>query len=204
LERMAQSRLRAAWRRTFQMYSQRATASKHTAASSTSRPTSPSAIAHKQGRVAGENAIGGDRQFAGAIGTQSTKVFDFAIARTGLLDHEARSGGVDPLTAATEANDHKAYYPGAVPLHLLMSGDRATGRLLGAQILGHRKAEISKRIDIVAAALFQNAAVEDLNDMDLSYSPPFSSPWDPVQMAAQKWFAVWRNRAASRAAATHV
>jgi hypothetical protein len=31
--------------------------------------------------------------------------------------------------------------------------------------LGLRKAEISKRIDIIAAALFQNAAVEDINDM---------------------------------------
>ena len=186
------------------MYSQRATASKHTTASSTSRPTSPSAIAHKQGRVAGENAIGGDRQFAGALGTQSIKVFNLAIARTGLLDHEARSGGFDPLTAATEANDHKAYYPGAVPLHILMSGDRATGSLLGAQILGLRKAEISKGIDIVAAALFQNAAVEDLNDMDLSYTPPLSSPWDPVQMAAQTWVAAARDAARFRQTATHV
>jgi hypothetical protein len=120
-------------------------------------------------------------------------MYSLAIARTGLLDHEARSGEFDPLTAATEANDHKAYYPGAVPLHILMSGDRATGRLLGAQILGLRKAEISKRIDIIAAALFQNAFVEDLNDMDLSYTPPFSSPWDPVQMAAQTWVAVARD-----------
>ena len=136
-------------------------------------------IAHKQGRVAGENAVGGDRQFAGAIGTQSLKVFDLAIARTGLLDHEARAGGFDPLTVPIQANDHKAYYPGAVPLNVLMSGDRSTGRLLGAQIVGSRKAEISKRIDIVAAALFQNAAVDELNEMDLSYTPPFSSPWNP-------------------------
>ena len=146
-------------------------------------------IAHKQGRVAGENAIGGDRQFAGAIGTQSLKVFELAIARTGLLDHEARDSGFDPLTVPIQANDHKAYYPGAVSLNILMSGDRSTGRLLGAQIVGSRKAEISKRIDIVAAALFQNAAVDKLNDMDLSYTPPFSSPWDPVQMAAQAWLA---------------
>jgi hypothetical protein len=67
-----------------------------------------------------------------------------------------------------------------------------------AQILGLRKAEISKRIDIVAAALFQNAAVEDLNDMDLSYTPPFSSPWDPIQIAAQTWVAAARDAALSR------
>ena len=70
-----------------------------------------------------------------------------------------------------------------------LTGDRRTGRLLGGQILGNRRAEISKRIDIVATAIFQEASVEYLNDLDLSYTPPFSSPWDPVQMAAQAWCA---------------
>lgn len=155
-------------------------------------------IAHKQGRVAGENAVGGNRQFAGVLGTQSLKIFDLAVARTGLLDHEASAAGFDAVTIETVANDHKAYYPGAVPLTLRMTGDRITGRLLGAQILGHRKAEISKRIDIVAAALYQNAQVDDLNDMDLSYTPPFSSPWDPVQIAAQAWLAGVKVEAHSR------
>jgi NADPH-dependent 2,4-dienoyl-CoA reductase/sulfur reductase-like enzyme len=151
------------------------------------RPTyiSLGTIAHKQGRVAGENAVGGARSYAGALGTQSLKVFDLAIACTGVRDHEARGAGFDPLTVSTRPNDHKAYYPGAAPLDIRMTGDLRTGRLLGAQIAGNRKAEISKRIDIVAAALFQEASVEDLNDLDLSYTPPFSSPWDPVQMAAQ-------------------
>jgi hypothetical protein len=36
-----------------------------------------------------------------------------------------------------------------------MTGDIGTGRLLGAQIAGNRKAEISKRIDIVAAPCFR-------------------------------------------------
>jgi NADPH-dependent 2,4-dienoyl-CoA reductase/sulfur reductase-like enzyme len=144
-------------------------------------------IAHKQGRIAGENAIGGDRIFAGALGTQSLKVFDLAIARTGLSERDARQAGFDPVTVGLEANDHKAYYPGAVPLRIHLTGDRRTGRLLGGQILGNRRAEISKRIDIIATAIFQGASVDYLNDLDLSYTPPFSSPWDPVQMAAQAW-----------------
>jgi NADPH-dependent 2,4-dienoyl-CoA reductase/sulfur reductase-like enzyme len=144
-------------------------------------------IAHKQGRVAGENAIGGDRIFGGALGTQSLKVFDLAIARTGLSERDARKARFDPVTVSLEANDHKAYYPSAVPLRIQLTGDRRTGRLLGGQILGNRRAEISKRIDIVATAIFQDASVDYLNDLDLSYTPPFSSPWDPVQMAAQAW-----------------
>ena len=146
-------------------------------------------IAHKQGRVAGENAIGGDRIFAGALGTQSLKVFDLAIVHTGLSDRDAREAKFDPVTVGLEANDHKAYYPGATPLRVHLTGDRRTGRLLGGQILGNRRAEISKRIDIIATAIFQGASVDYLNDLDLSYTPPFSSPWDPVQMAAQAWCA---------------
>jgi NADPH-dependent 2,4-dienoyl-CoA reductase/sulfur reductase-like enzyme len=69
--------------------------------------------AHKQGRVAGENAAGGDRRFAGSLGTQVVKVFDQAVARTGLRDHEARPAGFDPVTVGSEADDHKAYYPGS-------------------------------------------------------------------------------------------
>jgi NADPH-dependent 2,4-dienoyl-CoA reductase/sulfur reductase-like enzyme len=51
--------------------------------------------AHKQGRVAGENAVGGDREFAGSLGTQVVKVFDLAVARTGLRDQEAAEAGFD-------------------------------------------------------------------------------------------------------------
>ena len=54
--------------------------------------------AHKQGRVAGENALGGDRRFAGSLGTQVVKIFDQAAARTGLRDHEAAPAGFDPVT----------------------------------------------------------------------------------------------------------
>src|ERR1039458_668878 len=32
--------------------------------------------AHKQGRVAGENALGGSREFAGSLGTPVVKIFD--------------------------------------------------------------------------------------------------------------------------------
>jgi NADPH-dependent 2,4-dienoyl-CoA reductase/sulfur reductase-like enzyme len=143
--------------------------------------------AHKQGRIAGENAVGGNREFAGSLGTQVVKVFDLAIARTGLRDSEASDAGFDPFTVAFETWDHKAYYPGAHKLYIRITGDRQTNHLLGAQIVGHHQAEIAKRIDIFATALFHNMKIDQLNDLDLSYAPPFSSPWDPIQMGAQAW-----------------
>jgi NADPH-dependent 2,4-dienoyl-CoA reductase/sulfur reductase-like enzyme len=143
--------------------------------------------AHKQGRVAGENALGGNREFAGSLGTQVVKIFDQAAARTGLRDHEAAAAGFDPVTTGSQADDHKAYYPGSHRIAMRVTGDRATGRLLGMQLFGHRHAEIAKRIDIAATAIFHGMTVDGLSDLDLSYTPPLGSPWEAVQMGAQAW-----------------
>jgi NADPH-dependent 2,4-dienoyl-CoA reductase/sulfur reductase-like enzyme len=143
--------------------------------------------AHKQGRVAGENAAGGNRQFAGSLGTQVVKIFDQAAARTGLRDHEAAAAGFDPVTVGSEADDHKAYYPGSHRITIRVTGDRATGRLLGLQLFGHKHAEIAKRVDIAATAIFHAMTVDAVSDLDLSYTPPLGSPWDAVQIAAQAW-----------------
>ncbi len=143
--------------------------------------------AHKQGRVAGENACGGRREFAGSLGTQVVKIFDQAAARTGLRDHEARAAGYNPVTVGSEADDHKAYYPGSHRIAMRFTGDRQTGRLLGVQLFGSKDAEIAKRVDIVATAIFHNMTVDGLSDLDLSYTPPLGSPWDAVQIGAQAW-----------------
>ncbi len=143
--------------------------------------------AHKQGRVAGENAIGGDREFAGSLGTQVVKIFDMVASRTGLRDHEARNANFDPVTAEFEADDHKAYYPSSHKIRMRYTGDRGTRALLGVQLFGHRHAEVAKRIDIAATAIFNEMTVEAISDLDLSYSPPLGSPWDAMQAGAQAW-----------------
>jgi len=143
--------------------------------------------AHKQGRIAGENALGASRHFAGSLGTQVVKIFDQAAARTGLRHDEALAAGFDPITVQSEADDHKAYYPGSHRISMRVTGDRGTGRLLGMQLFGHKHAEIAKRIDIAATAIYNGMTVEEVSDLDLSYTPPLGSPWEAVQMGAQAW-----------------
>jgi NADPH-dependent 2,4-dienoyl-CoA reductase/sulfur reductase-like enzyme len=153
--------------------------------------------AHKQGRIAGENALGGSREFAGVLGTQVVKVFDLAAARTGLREAEARQAGFDPYSVESDADDHKAYYPGAHRIRIRITADTATHRLLGVQMVGHKDAAVAKRIDIVASAIHHGMTVDKLADLDLSYTPPLGSPWDAVQMAAQAWERAAREPSAS-------
>jgi NADPH-dependent 2,4-dienoyl-CoA reductase/sulfur reductase-like enzyme len=143
--------------------------------------------AHKQGRVAGENMAGGKKEFQGTLGTQAVKIFDAVVAGTGLRDASARQAGFDPLTVHIECWDHKVYYPGAQKMRIRLTGEKGTHRILGAQIMGHISSEVSKRVDVVATAIFNELNMGDLSDIDLSYTPPLSSPWDPVQIAAQAW-----------------
>jgi NADPH-dependent 2,4-dienoyl-CoA reductase/sulfur reductase-like enzyme len=146
--------------------------------------------AHKQGRIAGENALrptGDFARFAGSLGTQVVKVFDLVAARTGLREQEATGAGYTPVTTQSAPDDHKAYYPGAAPITIRITGDTTSGRLLGAQLVGAGGTETAKRVDIFATALHHGMTVNQLSDLDLSYTPPFGSPWDAVQTAAQAW-----------------
>lgn len=147
---------------------------------------------HKQGRIAGENAVGGDRAFAGSVGTQVVKVFDLVAARTGLRQHEAETAGYTPSTIGAAADDHKRYYPGAHPIQFRITGDTSDGRLLGAQLVGRRGTEVAKRVDTYATALWAGMTVEQITELDLAYTPPLGSPWDAVQVATQAWDAQHR------------
>ncbi|GGM09878.1 FAD-dependent oxidoreductase [Nakamurella endophytica] len=143
--------------------------------------------AHKQGKVAGTNAVGGSARFTGSVGTQVVKVFDLVAARTGLRHDEAARAGFHPATTQTTADDHKAYYPGAHRIAIRVTGDTRDSRLLGAQLVGRRGSEIAKRVDTYATALYAGMTVPDLDALDLSYTPPLGSPWDAVQMAGHAW-----------------
>ncbi|MFW6000905.1 MAG: FAD-dependent oxidoreductase [Halanaerobium sp.] len=143
-------------------------------------------VAHKHGRIIGSNICGLDREFEGVIGTQSIKLFETVIARTGLDEEEAEAAGFNPVTAEIEAWDHKIYYPPAYNTHLKVIADKESRKIIGAQILGNINAEISKRIDIFSSAIYNQMTVEEFSQLDLSYTPPLSSPWDPVQSVVQK------------------
>jgi NADPH-dependent 2,4-dienoyl-CoA reductase/sulfur reductase-like enzyme len=152
--------------------------------------------ANKEGRTAGINIGGGYETFPGVIGTAATKVCQLEVARTGLTEAEATAAGFEFLTATTESTTRAGYFPGASPITTKMIVERASGRLLGAQIIGEEGA--AKRIDVIATALWNEMTVEQVLSMDLSYAPPFAPVWDPVLITARKaWEKVERNVAGS-------
>ncbi len=139
------------------------------------------AAANKEGRAAGANAMGRHIAVKGFTGTVIVKVFDLAVAKTGLSEKEAVSEGFSPLVTYVLSEDHASYYPGAKTLQMKNVSDRSSGRLLGSQVIGQQG--VDKRIDVMATAIYNGMALEDLLQLDLSYAPPYSSARDPVIVA---------------------
>ena len=141
-------------------------------------------VANKQGRVAGINIAGGQATFPGVAGTAMVKVFELEVARTGLQEREIQELGLPYIAAKIEAQTRAHYYPGSGEMTVKILAEKGTGRLLGGQIVGREGA--GKRIDVLATALHCGLTVEDMINLDLGYSPPFSAVWDPVQIAARQ------------------
>jgi NADPH-dependent 2,4-dienoyl-CoA reductase/sulfur reductase-like enzyme len=139
--------------------------------------------ANKQGRVAGINMSGGDLRFPGVIGTAVTKVAHVEVGRTGLSSAEAQSAGFDPVASMITAGSRAHYYPDSASMTVKIISDRASGQMLGAQIVGGP--ESAKRIDTLAIAIWNEMTVDDFSQTDLGYAPPFSPVWDPILTAAR-------------------
>jgi NADPH-dependent 2,4-dienoyl-CoA reductase/sulfur reductase-like enzyme len=141
-------------------------------------------VANKQGRVAGINIAGGQATFPGVVGTAMVKVFDWEVARTGLQEKELQQLGFPYVSAKIASQTRARYYPGTGQITVKILAEKGSGRLLGGQIVGKEGA--GKRIDMLATALQGGMTVEDVINLDLGYSPPFSPVWDPVAIAARQ------------------
>jgi len=139
--------------------------------------------ANKQGRVAGLNVAGRRTRFPGVVRTAVSKVCGLEIARTGLRETDAEALGLRVVSVTIDSTTRAGYFPGTQEITVTMVAERDTGRLLGAQILGGQGS--AKRIDTCAMALWSQLTVGELAMTDLAYAPPFSSVWDPVQVAAR-------------------
>lgn len=137
--------------------------------------------ANKQGRVAGANAAGGRLKFKGVLGTFIVKIFDVVAAKTGLSEKEIAKEKIDYFISYSATKSHSGYYPGADWMIIKLLLEKGTGRILGGQVVGAKG--VDKRIDILATAIYANLTVEDLENLDLAYAPPFSSAKDPITIA---------------------
>jgi NADPH-dependent 2,4-dienoyl-CoA reductase/sulfur reductase-like enzyme len=142
--------------------------------------------ANRAGWAVADNVTGRHVELPGVAGTAVFKVFDLQVARTGLNAAEAREAGFDPVETVIQSRSRAHAHPGASTIHVQMVGDRRSGKLLGAQMVGREGA--AHRINAPAVALHAGMTVADFIQCDLAYAPPFGPVWDPLLTAANQLY----------------
>ncbi len=137
--------------------------------------------AARQGRVAGENASGGNAIFKGAIRAIAVKAFGLEIVSVGLSSREAEESGFNSIVEHVVGDSKISFYPGSEKVHIIAIADKKSNRLIGANIVGGNGSAL--RANILGVAIQQRMTVEEISKLDLLYSPPFSPLWDPVLIA---------------------
>jgi len=137
--------------------------------------------ANKQGRIAADNIAGKNSKYNGILGVSVVKVFDMTVASVGLTEKQLKGTETEYEKIYVHPNNHASYYPGAVPLAFKLIFETPTGKVLGAQVVGGPGSD--KRIDVISTIIKMGGTVFDLEELELTYAPPYGSAKDPVNMA---------------------
>ena len=140
--------------------------------------------ASKTGRVAGENAAGGNAAFKGAIRAIGVRVFDKEVAHVGLSLKETKDSNYDGVAHTIRSQSHVGIMPGAKEILFTLIADRKTRRLLGANVIGEEGAVL--RANTLAVAIRHGMSIDEVEQFDLIYTPPYAPLWDGMAIAAEQ------------------
>ncbi len=140
-------------------------------------------LANKQGRVAADNMAGIPSKFTGAIGSFILKAFDLSVGSTGLSLESALAEGFDAEYSLTSPSDRAHFFPTQSVMCIELVFDKKTRKVLGFQGVGGMSDALSTRIDAAAVAICSGATIDDFGNVEMAYSPPFSSAIDAINAA---------------------
>jgi hypothetical protein len=75
-------------------------------------------------------------------------------------------------------------YPGNESVNIVAIIDRRRKRIVGANVFGGPGTVL--RANLLGLAIQQKMGIEDIEHLDLVYSPPFSPLWDPILVLASQ------------------
>lgn len=137
--------------------------------------------ANMEGRTLAEAMCGEDSSYPGVLGTAVVKLPELNGGRTGLREEAAKQAGFDVISVVIATDDKAHYYPGAGMFIIKLIADKNSRKLLGVQVLG--SGAVDKVTDVGVVALTMSATIDQLQNMDMAYAPPFSTAIHPFVTA---------------------
>jgi len=138
--------------------------------------------ANKHGRVIADNIVGKNSMFRGVTGTGIVKILGLNVARTGITEAYAKEKGFEVITCINPGPDRPHFIKESKPIIIKLIAEAYSGRILGMQAIG--EGDVFSRINTGAALVSQGCTVDDVMNVDMAYSPPFSPAMDNLIVAA--------------------
>lgn len=128
--------------------------------------------------------ISGDKSvsFEGLLGTNIMRFFEYDIATLGLSEKEVSE--YDHFIVDHKQRYKAGYMNGSEPLYVRVYVGQSDGKILRASVVGTEG--VDKRIDILAAHIRLGGTAMDLANVEVAYSPPYSSPKSVLNMVGYK------------------
>ena len=137
--------------------------------------------ANLEGRTLAQILTGTKKEYPGVLGTGVVKLPGLNIGRTGLTEEQAKNAGYDVVTVVAPTDDKAHYYPDAGFFITKLIAEKETHKLLGVQVLG--TGAVDKMVDIAVMGINMGAVLEDFENADFAYAPPFSTAIHPFVQA---------------------
>ncbi len=138
--------------------------------------------ANKHGRVIADNLVGRNSVFRGVVGTGIVKILGLNVARTGITEAYAKQKGYEVVTCINPGPDRPHFIKDSKPIIVKLIAEAYSGKILGMQVIG--EGDVFSRINTGAALISSGCTIDDVMNVDMAYSPPFSPAMDNLIVAA--------------------
>jgi NADH oxidase (H2O2-forming) len=140
--------------------------------------------AYAQGKAAGVNAAGGNREYQPVYVPWAMLAGEWMIGGISFGETSAAAIGIKFVSGVANGITRARYYPGVRPITVKLLADPATHRLIGAQMVGGEG--VKERADFLGVAIRAGITIDELASMENVYSPAIGALNEPINMAAQE------------------
>jgi NADH oxidase (H2O2-forming) len=138
--------------------------------------------AYAQGKAAGTNAAGGNREYHSVYVPWAMLAGEWMIGGISFGETSAAAIGIKFVSGVANGITRARYFPGVKPITVKLLADPATHRLIGAQMVGGEG--VKERADFLGVAIRAGITIDELANMENVYSPAIGALNEPINMAA--------------------
>jgi NADPH-dependent 2,4-dienoyl-CoA reductase/sulfur reductase-like enzyme/rhodanese-related sulfurtransferase len=134
-----------------------------------------------QAKLAGTIIAGGDANNRGIYESRLIVFENMTIGFVGLNSNDAKKYNINTISVALHTGSHERFIPGSKHIYMKILVNSDTKKIIGAQVSGKGDG-VDKRLDTLSTAIYSGLTLEDINNLNLCYSPGLSVSKDPINI----------------------